>query len=31
MSSSLAQRIHGTIRPVLDAYPGAWLVWCDPP
>lgn len=30
MSTTLAQRIHGAIRRVLDAYPGAWLVWCDP-
>lgn len=30
MSLSLAQRIDSTVRHVLDAYPGACLVWCDP-
>ncbi len=30
MSASLAQRIHALVRQVLDGYPGAWLVWCDP-
>ncbi len=30
MSATLAQRIHASVRQVLDGYPGAWLVWCDP-
>ncbi len=30
MSSTLQQRLHTAVRAVLDSYPGAWLVWCDP-
>ena len=30
MSQTLQKRIHTLIRQVLDSYPGAWLVWCDP-
>jgi len=30
VSATLAQRIHALVRQVLDGYPGAWLVWCDP-
>lgn len=30
MSQTLQQRIDGCIRKVLETYPGAWLVWCDP-
>jgi len=30
MSRSLAERIGDLARAVLGAYPGAWMVWCDP-
>ena len=30
MTNSLQQRIHNLIHQVLDSYPGAWMVWCDP-
>lgn len=30
MTASLLARIHESVHQVLDSYPGAWLVWCDP-
>ncbi len=30
MGRSLQGRIHDLVCAVLDGYPGAWLVWCDP-
>lgn len=30
MAKSLQDRIGALVRQVLDSYPGAWLVWCDP-
>jgi hypothetical protein len=30
MPHTLQKRIHTLVRQVLDSYPGAWLVWCDP-
>ncbi|MCC6629590.1 MAG: PglZ domain-containing protein [Chloroflexi bacterium] len=30
MAISLQRRIAALVRSVLDTYPGAWLVWCDP-
>jgi hypothetical protein len=30
MARSLKKQLHSLIRDVLDSYPGAWMVWCDP-
>ena len=30
MAESLQDRISALVHQVLDSYPGAWLVWCDP-
>ena len=30
MAESLQDRISALAHQVLDSYPGAWLVWCDP-
>jgi hypothetical protein len=30
MPTSLQSYISRTVRQVVDSYPGAWLVWCDP-
>ncbi len=30
MGATVTARIQALARQVLDSYPGAWLVWCDP-
>ena len=30
MAESLQDRICNLVHQVLNSYPGAWLVWCDP-